>query len=197
MSDVRYDVRNADGWSACLSDLRDLVRQIATEREMQFVSAHLFCEADPCSGEAWSPPGVVCIVGAFTDPDQSKDEYAARLKIVATAGVAIASVFITEAWMARRDSRQPDLHRRPADDPDRIEALFMQTEHRVHSAETWYAPITTVDGRRVVGDWQSMAGDDMGGRFTGILQLAGAPPFIIAMARAAARRALDGTEVEP
>lgn len=167
------DLRSAEGWKEYLDQFANHRAKLSEKKEQKLVSATLFLNRHPITGEPFKRDSAVAIIGKFTDVDESKDNYLKIVRAASIAGDAFASVFVSEAWMSTVDgatSEEEALKKiggRPSRDPKRLEVLLLMCEHRTLEHCTMTSVIQTVGRHRRCQPWSH--GPIFDGRFAGIV----------------------------
>jgi len=176
MSTERMNLNTKEGWESWLDGLCTYLSDKSKDSETQVAECNLVLTANPETGEAWGTPGVYCLLTKFhgsTDEEVEacKDYYVMNLRMIAIAGLAIGSAFLSEAWMSSGSGALKDGKRiQPKDDPERKEGLIMTVQHRAFGHSMRHAFIEHVDGKRVIAEWtESQDVDRIGGRFGGFV----------------------------
>jgi len=176
MSTKKLDLLNKDDWNEYLDGYCKMLSEQFADDEMKIASCQLILTANPETGEAYPGPGVFSVMTKFGgDNDQEveemKDHYAMMLRCLAVAGLAVGSVFVTEAWMAHRTQEEMESkgYVRPMDDPERKEAIIMMFQHKEFGTGMRTAFIEHEGKKRVVQDWEKNKGMQVGGRFVDLV----------------------------
>lgn len=167
------DLRSAEGWKAYLDQFANHRAKLSEKEEQKLVSATLFLNRHPITGQPFKTDSAIVVVGKFTDTDASKDSYMKIVRAASVCGDAFASVYVSEAWMSvaygatTEEEALKQIGGMPSQDPKRREVLLMMCEHRTAEHCTMTSVIETVGRRRRCQPWERTELFD--GRFAGIV----------------------------
>lgn len=170
---IEGDITTQEGWAAFVKERLEHVRTFAQKGELKFVEVSLVITRDLSTGAMLARPQILMLLGIFvgrTDDEleSAKDQFAQRVRITALAGRAIASFFVSEAWVVVGVTPEEiDKIGAPRNHPRREEVVIASVAHRVFHMEphVYTASIKGPKKKRQISDWVDHGFGGQGGRF--------------------------------
>jgi len=158
---IEQDISTPEGWRTFV-DRRLAEQRERARAELGGLAEVLLVVTRDDTGADLPRPAVVASLGLFhgandDEVEESKADFVALTRSLSVVYRAIASICVTEGWFSTPET-EADLTRRPSQDPNRKEALYITVTHRSFMPQTRavMAFITRVNGARRVEDWTWM-----------------------------------------
>jgi hypothetical protein len=181
-------------------DMSELCERVAQEAALELVKGvkevvvNAFCadgelppggivlaRKNPVTGEAFGPPFMPVLMPALgmMENDSAKDRFAGAMRAAAEGLDAFGVIFISEAWMLKRDgATDKEEAQKWLDDamkngvsasPHKVECVLLSLSTKVEEL-LWVAPIIRDEKGARLGPWEKSGdGGRSEGRFTGLV----------------------------
>ncbi len=130
---IDQDLTTKAGWEGYLAAECERTAKRGAEHELRIHECQLALTVDVHTGKQFAQPMIGVFATIFEGEDATieavKEEFAVLIRAISVCGKAIASVFVSEAWMSQAVSLDaPRIQ--PKNDPNRREALLISATHR-------------------------------------------------------------------
>jgi hypothetical protein len=177
-----HDLRHPLGAIEYVEYLQENTRKILKQHNgIDEMVAFIAITKDPITGVAYPHISLTVVTDSMlglTDSGQDKQRFSNLLKQLALKSEALMICIISEAWVIKAETEADMLlarqwlvtHDSIEDCPLRQDSVTIQVEHKALDPrhQIWVAPIHTVEGKRIVGEFSNQPGSD-NGRFCNLL----------------------------